>query len=457
MPDRIVIRDGLVVTYDGADPTARRDVLVEDGRIAAIGPGLGVGDAEVIDASERIVVPGFVDTHRHTWQTVPRSIAADWTLGQYFAGLRGALGPAYRPQDIYAGTLLGALEALDSGITTLVDWSHNLITPEHGEAAYEALSDAGVRAVLAYGTSDPDWMDPHARADHAGLVAMRHGALASDDGLVTLAMAVRGPDFSDLDIAAEEWALARELDLRMTTHVGCGERGRGRRVAAMHERGLLGPDTTYVHCCTLADDELDMIAATGGTASVSPEVEMHMGHGFPATGRLLRAGVAPTISIDVCTGIGGDIFGAMRATLAMERALRHDAALAEGRAHEPLTPTTLDVLRLATLEGARAAGLDDRTGAIEVGRDADLVLLRTDRLNMLPVNHPVGAVVLAAGVQNVDTVLVAGRVVKRDGDLVGVDHARLRRLVEESREHLFAAAGVPADGSWTPAVAAPSA
>ena len=189
MPDRIVIRDGLVVTYDGADPTERRDVLVEDGRIAAIGPSLPVADAEVIDASERIVVPGFVDTHRHTWQTVPRGIAADWTLGQYFAGLRGALGPAYRPQDIYAGTLLGMLEALDSGITTLVDWSHNLITPEHGEAAYEALRDSGARAVLAYGTSDPDWMDPHGRADHAGLVAMRHGRLASDNGLVTLAIA----------------------------------------------------------------------------------------------------------------------------------------------------------------------------------------------------------------------------------------------------------------------------
>jgi 5-methylthioadenosine/S-adenosylhomocysteine deaminase len=450
VPDRILIRNGRVITFDGADAMERRDVLVEDGRIAAVGRGIEAGDAEVLDATDRIVAPGFVDTHRHTWQTVARSVAADWTLGQYFTGLRGMLGPVYEPQDTYIGTLLGTLEALDSGVTTLVDWSHNIVTPEHGVAAYEALRDAGARAVLAYGTADGGWMDPDARCDFAGVAALRSGELHADDGRVTLAMALRGPDFSAPEIAEEEWRVARELGLRITTHVGCGLRGRGRRVAAMHERGLLGPDTTYVHCCTLHDDELDMIAATGGTAAVAPEVEMHMGHGFPATGRLLAAGVAPTISIDVCTGIGGDMFGAMRAALAMERALRHDASLRAGEAPDRLDLTTQDVLRLATIEGARAAGLGDRTGSIEPGKAADLVLLRADLLNMVPVNHPVGATVLAAGVQNVDTVLVGGRVVKRDGALVGVDLARVRRLAEASRERLFRAAAVRAGGRWAP-------
>jgi cytosine/adenosine deaminase-related metal-dependent hydrolase len=378
-------------------------------------------------------------------------VAADWTLAQYFTGLRGMLGPVYRPEDMYIANLLGTLETLDSGITTLVDWSHNMIGPDHAEAAYEGLRDSGSRAVLAYGTANEDWLDPEARFDFSDVTRIRDAHFASDDGLITLAMALRGPEFSSMDIVEEEWRIARDLGLRITTHVGCGGWGLGRKVAAMHERGLLAEDTTYVHCCTIADDELRMIADTGGTASVAPEVEMHMGHGFPATGRLLEAGVQPTISIDVCTGIGGDMFGAMRAMLAMERSLRNDANLKAGRTPDYLDLTTRDVLRFATIEGARAAGIDDRTGSIEVGKQADLVLFRTDLLNMHPVNHPVGAVVLAAGVRNVDTVLVGGRVVKRGGELVGQDLDRVRRLADESRDHLFEKAGVQAGGRWAPA------
>src|SRR5262249_51770497 len=161
---------------------------------------------------------------------------ADWTLGQYFTGLRGMLGPVYEPEDTYIGTLLGTLEALDSGVTTLVDWSHNIVTPEHGVAACEALNDAGARAGLAYGAADHGWMDPAARCDFGGIAALRAGALHADDGRVTLAMALRGPDFSAPEIADEEWRVARDLGLRITTHVGCGLRGTGRAVAAMHER-----------------------------------------------------------------------------------------------------------------------------------------------------------------------------------------------------------------------------
>lgn len=447
---RTVIRDGRVVTFDGADAMEPRDVLVEDGRIAAIGPGLDAGDAETIDARDRIVIPGFVDTHRHTWQSIPRSVAADWTLGQYFTGVRGMLGPQYRPEDMYIANLLGTLEALDSGITTLVDWSHNMITPEHADAAYEGLRDSGSRAVLAYGSANEDWLNPEVRFDWSDLARVKSQYFSSGDGLITLAVAPRGPEFCTMELAEEELRAARDLDLRITVHVGCGAWGLGRKVAALHERGLLGPDLTYVHCCTLADDELEMIAATGGTASVAPEVEMHMGHGFPATGRLLAAGIKPTLSIDVCTGIGGDFFGAMRAMLAMERSLRNSEHLQAGTAPEVLELTTGDILRFATLEGARAAGLDDRTGSIEVGKQADLVLMRADRLNMTPVNNPVGAVVLAAGVGNVDTVLVAGRVVKRDGELVGVDLDRVRRLAYESRDYLFERAGFELGGRYAP-------
>jgi len=395
-------------------------------------------------------VPGFIDTHRHLWQTAMRNIAADWTLSQYLVGVLGALAPVYRPEDVYAGNLLGALEALDHGITTILDWSHcAVMTPEHTDAAITALEHTGMRAVYAYGNAAPIWFDPASSADWSDLRRLRRER-PSDDGLVTLAAALRGPDFGTVDVAVEDWRVARELGLPITVHIGVAGFA-DRPVAALAERGLLGPDTTYVHCSRLHDDELAMIAGSGGTASVATEVEMHMGHGYPPTGRLVAAGVRPSLSIDVCTGIGGDMFTAMRTTLAMQRALDNDRVIQTGKAPTSLDLTARDVLGFATIEGARALGLADRTGSITPGKAADLLLLRTDRLNMLPVNNPVAAVALAANSSNVDTVLVEGRVVKQDGELVGEAAAAVRRLAESSRDYLVEhTEGARLGGAWTP-------
>jgi 5-methylthioadenosine/S-adenosylhomocysteine deaminase len=436
----------------GARPS-RGDVLVEDDRIAAVGEVGEVAGAAVVDARERIVLPGLVDTHRHLWQSALRGIACDWTLGEYFARMRGRLGGHFRPEDTYAGTLLGAVEALDAGITTVVDWSHNINGPEHADAAWQALADAGGRAVFAYGGSNDQALGeatPHTRD-----VARLRAEVAGDDGArVTLGMALRGPEFSGPDLAAAGLALARELGLPVTVHVGGGLRGAGRHVAALAERGLLGPDTTYVHCNMLADDELDAIAASGGRAAVSPEVEANMGHGPAATSRLRARGIPTGLSADVCTNVGGDLFGAMRVALALERGAAHAAALGRGDtlAHVPMT--ALDVLTMATLEGARAIGLDGRIGSLEPGKQADLVLLRADAPNLAPVSDPVGAAALAAGPHNVDAVLVAGRWVKRDGRLVHGDLAAVVARAAESNRHLLEAAGVRAE-LWCPPCAAP--
>ncbi|HEY6760560.1 MAG TPA: amidohydrolase family protein [Baekduia sp.] len=446
---RTLIRGGHVITVDREiGDVDGGDVLIEDGLITAVGRDLPVTDAEVIDATDRIVIPGFIDTHRHLWQTSIRNIAADWTLSQYITGILIQLGPLYRPEDTYIGGLLGVLEALDTGITTTLDWSHALNTPDNADAALDALVESGSRAVLAHGNVNGIWLGP-ASADWSDVQRLRAGRCSSDSGLVTLAMALRGPDFGTIESSVEDWAAARELGLRITVHIGVGGFG-SRHVALLDEHGLLGPDTTYVHCSRLEDDELDLIAATGGTASVACEVEMHMGHGYPPTGRLLAAGVRPSLSIDVCTGIGGDMFSAMRSTLSMQRAMANDEALNAGVTPDRLDVTTRDVLEFATIEGARALGIDDRTGSLTPGKEADVVLLRTDHLNMFPVNNPVASVTLAANTSNVDTVLVRGKVIKREGRMVGIDVPRLRRLADESRDFLLDAVSAPRHGAWAP-------
>jgi 5-methylthioadenosine/S-adenosylhomocysteine deaminase len=449
-----LIRGVTAVTMDPMLGDLRgADILVCDGRIARIGPDLDAPEGvEVLDADGMIAIPGFVDTHRHTWQCLMRNAAADWTLGQYFAGVRGVMGGLFTAEDMYVANLCGALECLDAGITTLYDWSHNNNTPEHADAAIEALRDAGIRAVYGYGNANHEWIPvSDLPTDFADLARVRRRWFSGEDGLLTLAFAARGPQYTTEGITAEDFRAARDLDLRVTVHAGSGLWGFRRPVETLHRLGLTLPGTTYVHCCTLSHAELRMIADSGGGTSLAPEVELNMGHGWPAALRSLAAGVRPSLSIDVTTSIGGDMFTAMRVVMAAARAEAHRPALEERRILEKMPVSARDVLGFATIDGARTAGLGHRTGTLTPGKDADIVLLSTDSFNMFPVNNAVGAVVEAAHVGNVDTVLVRGRVVKRHGRLLGVDMRGLRRRMEAARDGLFARAGVPADGTWLPA------
>jgi 5-methylthioadenosine/S-adenosylhomocysteine deaminase len=448
---RLLIQGACLITMDRTlGDVPRGDILVEGRRIVAVGAGLAVEDAEIIDGTNRIVIPGFVDTHRHLWQTQLRGLAADWTLTQYLTAILGCMAPAFTPDDTYAGNHLGVLEALDAGITTMVDWSHALNTPDHADAAFDALDHSGARAVLAHGNASAIWGTPDVQADWSDVARLRTERVASDDQLVTVAVAPRGPDYANMEVTRTDWAKARELGLRITVHAGAGAFTH-RPVAALNDHGLLGPDTTYAHCCRLHDDEIRMLADSGGSVSIANEVEMHMGHGYPPTAKLVRAGIRPSLSIDICTGIGGDMFTAMRATLAAQRALENEYHLDHGTDPEHLELTSRDVLEFATIEGARSCGLDSRVGSITPGKEADLVLLRTDLLNLHPVNNPVAQVALAANTVNVDTVLVAGRVVKRGGQLLSGDIARACQLADESRDRLIAAVpGARVGGDWSP-------
>jgi cytosine/adenosine deaminase-related metal-dependent hydrolase len=419
---KTLVRGGMVVSMDPAvGDLPRGDVLIEDGRIAAVAPSIARADAEIVDASGKIVLPGFVDTHRHTWQTAFRGVGADWTFAQYRTAVHGTLKPHYRPEDVYLGNLLGRLEALSSGVTTMLDWFHCAGRPENADAAIEALREAPGHSIFCYGAEGPD-IAPEIRRVRA--------LLPGDD----MALGLRGPVVSTMDETVADVALARELGLRVSTHIhGTGGWPHGDRpIAGMRERGVLDDHLTVVHGNDLSDDQLAMLADAGCSLSISPDVELKMGFEPLVTGRALAAGIRPSLSIDDCPSAGGDMFGAMRTALAAERG----------------GVTTRDVLGFATVEGARALGR--ATGSITVGKDADLLLLDAEDLSVFPVGDPAGTIVAAGHPGLVDSVFVGGKAVKRGGRLLGVDLPALRARLLESRDRIAAAAGVALDGSWTP-------
>ncbi len=442
MSKRVLLRGGHVLTMDpGLGDIYGGDVLIEDGRIAAVAPSVDAGDAEVIDATDCIVIPGFVDSHRHTWETVIRGIAPDVSLAGYFEVVLDQLAPAYRPEDVYAGNYLGSLEAIDAGVTTVLDWSHINNTPEHSDEAIRGLHDAKLRAVYCYGnpnTSLADWWYTSSLKSPDDIRRVRDQYFSSDEGLLTLAMGTRGPGFCTEEVVRHDWELAREVGAPISVHVGMGPfAGRFAMVSQLDDLGLLGPDTTYIHCNYLSDEEFKLIADTGGKVSIAPTVEMIMGHGTPPTAKALRHGLRPSLSIDVVTTVPGDMFTQMRFLFAQDRLLSHEAAFAAGSEEEPQLLSSREVLEFATIEGARVCGLDDRTGSLTPGKQADVVLLRCDHSNTYPIIDPVSTVVLQADTRNVDTVLVAGEALKRDGRLVGGDLRRARDLAAASLEYLL--------------------
>jgi 5-methylthioadenosine/S-adenosylhomocysteine deaminase len=438
-----LIRGGYVLTLDpslGDLPNA--DVLVDGDTIAAVGHALTAGPhANVIDARHRIVMPGFVDTHRHTWQTPVRGVLPSCTLDEYFAGMLDNIGLQYRAEDVYIANLMGALEALNAGITTLLDWSHVNNTPEHADAAIGGLTDAGIRAVYAHGVPvGGDWWANSSREHPEDIRRIRTQYFQSDDQLLTLAMAARAPGNTTAEVAIHDWKLARELGIRISVHVGMRLTGvHVNHVLTLHQLGLMGPDTTYIHCTDSTDEELDLIARTGGSASVAPFVEMLMGHGVPPTGRLVARGVRPSLSIDVVSSVPGEMFTQMRTALVQERSLAFtdtpDIAFAPTLTHR-------DVLEFATIDGAKACALDHRIGTITPGKQADIILIRTDQVNVAPIVDPVATVVISADTSNIDTVFVAGRIVKHNGQLVRVDLPRLLERLNNARDHLLSNAGV---------------
>jgi 5-methylthioadenosine/S-adenosylhomocysteine deaminase len=446
MANRMLLRGGYVITMDpqiGDLPDG--DVLIEGDRIAAVQPHI-TADADVLDVTGRIVIPGFVDTHRHTWEAAIRGCAPNDTLDDYFVHILDTFAPVYRAEDVYAANLAGSLECLNAGITTLVDWSHINNTPDHPDAAIQALHETGIRAQYAYGSANTSladyWNESKIAVPADDVRRVRDTYFSggsSAGGLLTMALATRGPGFCVPEVVRAEWDLARELDIPVTVHVAMGRiAGRFGMVRQLANMDLLRPGTTYIHCCHLSEEEWHLVAGSGGLVSIAAQVELQMGHGWPPVMKAIAHGLRPGLSIDVVTSLPGDMFTQIRAAFGAERARVHETCWEQDIPCPGDMLTARQLLEMATINGAAVAGVADRTGSLTPGKQADVVVIDATALSVAPVIDPVAAVTLSADVSNVETVIVAGVSRKRDGRLLA-STGRARELVEASRDHLVAA------------------
>ncbi|HEX6400991.1 MAG TPA: amidohydrolase family protein [Actinomycetota bacterium] len=433
---RILLKGGCVLTLGARSPNLRSgDVLIEDTIVAEVGVGLRARDAEQIDATDTIVMPGFVDTHRHAWISLFRNLGDRASDGRAPAETE-RLGDHFGPEDVYAATLIGLLGAAEAGITTVVDWSHLRTDDGLAEAALRAHADAGLRSVFVH--------VPHGAKERDASSATRQHVARLADGAGALTTIAVGADLSattDLGGMAENWAVARELGVRIHVH-GSSERwGRG-VITALAERKLLGDDVTLVHRSELDDADLDAIESSGASVSLSPSSEMASGPGSPPIQQLIDHGIRPGLGIDDERVAPGDMFAQMRATISLQHATVFDRKLS-GKAGLPRLMSTRDVIRFATVDGARVAGVGRETGSIEPGMQADIILLRTDRPNIFPINDPIGAVVWGMDTSNVDRVFVAGRHLMRDG-VLEANVERARDLAAAAQHRVATAAGLAA-------------
>jgi 5-methylthioadenosine/S-adenosylhomocysteine deaminase len=445
---RLLIQNATVITMDKQSGDLRPgDVLIEGDRIAAVGPHIQAPDAEKFDGSAFILIPGLINAHMHTWQTGLRAISSNWTLLEYFRWVHAGLATRFAPEDIRIGNLVGALNQINCGTTTLVDWCHNNPTPAHTDAAIEGLRESGIRGAFFHGSPKPDPKPgerhfsevPHPRSEVERLM---RGPFASRDQLLTLGLAILGPHYSTLEVSLHDFRLARELGLVASMHQGGGAAKTPGGWDALEREGLVGDYVNIVHGNDLSDDRLERFVDLGVTFSVAPENEMAQGHGHPITGRLRKLGAAPSLGVDLESVISGDMLTVTRMALEHQRALDN----AECRATTGGIPATSTInvreaLCWITVEGARMLGLQDRLGSIAPGKQADLVFIRADALNVWPVHDPVATVVMQVNLANIDSVMIAGEWRKRDGKLLFADLDRVKADLVRSGSRILSELG----------------
>lgn len=429
---RLLFRGGHVVTADSDLGTVEHgEVLVEDDLVVAVGRDLGVTDAEIVDARGRIIAPGTVDTHRHTWQCQLRGVCSDLSLQQYIFGFWPDATSSYEPADVRIGNLVGALEALDAGVTTVLDFCHVTNSPDHADAGVTGLEEAGIRAVFAYGLGQSDPMAPPAFDKMADLRRIAGERFPSTERLVTLGVALSEIGLAPISTTRAQKQLADELGAVSTAHVGANW-ALPTGIAELAAAGVLDPSFVLAHATTLSDEDWKLAAEAGVKVSTSPQTELAMGMGRLAVDRITRLGLAPTLGVDVVSLASGDLWSQARLALTFTRWARSEPVTESGQDVATVSPSAAEAVAWATSNGAEALGLGRLTGSLTPGKQADLVVVGGAGPGSRPVHDPAGQLVFQTTAAQVESVLVAGRFVKRDGVLVGVDLPRLLSELEES-------------------------
>ncbi|MFB2567370.1 amidohydrolase family protein [Rhizobium sp. IMFF44] len=427
---RTLFKGGTILTMDRTvGNLAIGDLLVEDGRIAAIGPNLAIADATVIDASNTIVMPGLIDAHHHMWLGAMRRMMPDvHDLFAYIDLVAETLGSYYRPLDMYLSTRLTALACLDAGITTVIDACHSSRSPEHTDAALDALDDSGIRALHMVGAA----MDKRASAAHLpGDLKRLAENWNRGYGLVRVGL------FGQLNL--DWWKVARSLDMRILTEF-IGDLAKFG--PEFTEEGVLGPHNIFNHCTRIPQEAWHLFANAGVNITVNPRSDALFGFDDEsfAYQQAIDHGLAPGVGIDLDTAFGSDMFGEMHALFLQQRsAMRYRKFRGEDNVPAPITVER--VLEAATVNGARAAGLESEVGSLAPGKQADIIMVRADGVSVTPLNNAVGTIVQAVERSDVDTVMVAGKIRKRSGKLVGTDLIKLSADITTSRDYLLEKSG----------------
>ncbi|WP_108647789.1 amidohydrolase family protein [Polynucleobacter rarus] len=422
MAKTILIRGAAIVTMDALGEISKGDILIEDDKIKDISLHIDAQADEEIDAQGYILVPGFINAHMHTWQTALRALASNWTLLEYFQKMHSGLAKVFEPEDLYIATYMGALNQINCGTTTLVDWCHNNKTPEHNDAAISGLLESGIRSAFFHGTPKPEpkpgetpfWEIPHPK--HELLRLMKN---YESNSLLTIGCAVLGPHYSTLDVALHDFAMAKELGIVASMHQGGGPARTPEGWQVLESKGLLGPHINIVHGHALSDEQLKRFCDLGMSFSATAENEMTQGHGHPLTGRLRALGKAPSLGVDLESVCSGEMFIQARVALGIQRSLDNfEYRELHGSIPPTSTITTREALSWVTIEGAKMLGQENRIGSLAVGKQADLVMIRATDINMQPVNDLVSSVVMQTSLANIENVMIAGTWQKRHGALL---------------------------------------
>lgn len=435
---RLLVQGALVVTMDPAlGDIAGGDVLVEDGRIAAVGTGLPADGAERIAGEGMVLIPGLIDSHTHVWQAPLKGLGAGhWGMADYQKHVF-PLREKFSAEDMADATFAGGVEMLDNGITSVFDFCHNVMSEAHAEAGIAAHRRTGQRVLFGYGmlgshgtlAADQGWRLAQVRA-------LQRRMAEEPEALVQLALAFSSLEYAGMELVRREIETGRELGLQLTFH-----QNPPGQIRELQQAGLLGGDMVPVHANLATDDELEALAACGAGISFTVEGEFGGGRAMGIVGRAHRAGVTPSLGIDIPSRVAMDLFSQMRLTFHVLRAEEAAVERNAGRwplARRPGTPHAQPrhMLEYVTVNAARALGMADRIGRIAPGLLADLVLLRTGPYGM-SLGDPAAHVALQATAADVDTVIVGGAVRKRGGQLLQLDRAEAAAANRRVRQRVL--------------------